>query len=108
MVRLLSFLALISTAAMASGPSMSLSRTPNMDGVAVPEVVIVVARGGPVPGRQAVQSEVARLLGTAGVRPGLIELQSVATSAINMASDPFEGTETICYESWCARVYLAD
>ncbi|MBX7502400.1 hypothetical protein K3181_13195 [Qipengyuania sp. YG27] len=94
-------------AAAAGGFSMSLSRTQNMEGTEVPEVVIVVDRNASSLNRQSVQAAITRTLGSAGVRPELIELQSVATSAMNMANDKQEGIERICYVSWCSRVYLA-
>ena len=103
-----SLFVLVSTAAAANGFNISLSSTPNMDGVTVPEVVIAVDRNVSSLNRSSVQSAIRNTLGSSRVRPDLVELQSVATSALNMASDKYEGVDTICYERWCARVYLAD
>ena len=101
-------LVLVSTAANAAGGySISLSQAVNMEGKNVPEVVIEVDRASRSLDRATVQASIKSQLARAGVRPDLIALQSVATAALNMASDRYEGVDTICYETWCARVFLA-
>ncbi|MXO59298.1 hypothetical protein GRI89_07060 [Altererythrobacter salegens] len=105
---LVALLASISTSAMAAdGFTTSLSSTPGLNGNQVPEVVIVVDRHRDSLSRQLVQSTVRNMLGSVGIRPDLIALQSVATAAIDTANGQDEGVSTICYETWCARIYLA-
>lgn len=78
----------------------------NMVGAIVPEIVVTVDRGRKILDRARVQQALRNRLSQAGVRPQLIELQSVATAAMTFAAEQDMGNERICYETWCAQVYL--
>lgn len=88
----------------AAGFDVSLSRTQNMDGVTVPQVIVAIDHDRRVLDRAKLQGAIRERLSRAGVRPDLIELQSVATAAIQLAEARDLGSQTNCYETWCASV----
>ena len=86
------------------GFSTSLSRVENFEGRVVPEVVIVTDAGRRSLDRRQVESAVTASLRRVRVSPDLIAVQSVATAALQFAEWQDMGVQTMCWETWCARV----
>ncbi|CDO35354.1 MULTISPECIES: hypothetical protein [Novosphingobium] len=91
----------------ASGFEITLARAQNMQGAIVPEVVLTVDTGRTRLDRGQLQNSVSSQLSRVGVTPHTVEVQSVATAAIQFAADQDTGLQSFCYERWCARVSLA-
>lgn len=89
-----------------AGYDMRLERAVNLSGAEVPEMVVAIHQGTRRIDRQALQGAMKTRLARAGVRADAIELQSVATAAIEFAEVQDRGLHTICYETWCSRVFV--
>ena len=92
------------TLAGSGGFSTSLSRVENFEGRVVPEVVIVTDAGRRSLDRRQLESAVTSSLRRVRVSPDTIAVQSVATAALQFAEAQDMGVQTMCWESWCARV----
>ena len=90
-----------------NGFAMRLSQAHNLDGVSVPQVEVSIDRGRRSLERAHLERTLREQLAKVGVNPDLVELQSVATAAMQLAQAQDLGSQQNCYERWCARVALA-
>ena len=97
----------VSLDARGQGFDLRMTQAENMDGHTVPAVDISVARDSRSINRGTIESAIRARLAQAGVRPDLIQLQSVATAAIDLARTQDEGEQVNCYEEWCAMIALS-
>ncbi|MCJ2180291.1 hypothetical protein [Novosphingobium album (ex Hu et al. 2023)] len=105
----IAFALAIPTSAIAGtyGFEIGLGSAQNMDGATVPEVVLTVDAGRTRLDRAQVQGAVRSQLSHLGVTPHIVEVQTVATAAIQFAAGQDAGSQTMCFERWCASVALS-
>ena len=101
--------AALAPAAMAGafGFETRLSQAQNLDGKDVPQIEVIIDRGRRSLDRAPLERALRSRLSEIGVRPDVVEVQSVATAAMQLSQAQDLGSQQNCYERWCALVTVA-